>query len=300
MTAPPADDRLPVVIIACKVMETLLAHLVPPGLAREIRYLDYGLHRVPAKLTWSVQEAIDAVEEPSLIVLGYGLCGNGLNGIQAGQHTLLIPRVDDCIAILLGSRRRYVEEFEREPGTYYLSKGWLESGSHPLKEYQEYAEKYGPEDAEWLMDTQYQHYERLVLVTHNEEDLETYRPQAEEVAAFCRRWGMRYEEIVGSDAYVRRLVEVAALDRPRCLCRRAARRRHPPGPVYLTMLRRTFMKVRKTNYTVNETPLFQVLTEEEIEAIYYSALRVLSRPACASTSRKASTSPTRRRDGRRP
>jgi len=64
------------------------------------------------------------------------------------------------------------------------------------------------------MDTQYQHYERLVLVTHNEEDLETYRPQAEEVAAFCRRWGMRYEEIVGSDAYVRRLVEVAAaLDR---------------------------------------------------------------------------------------
>lgn len=214
MTAPPADDRLPVVIIACKVMETLLAHLVPPGLAREIRYLDYGLHRVPAKLTWSVQEAIDAVEEPSLLVLGYGLCGNGLNGIQAGQHTLLIPRVDDCIAILLGSRRRYVEEFEREPGTYYLSKGWLESGSHPLKEYQEYAEKYGPEDAEWLMDTQYQHYERLVLVTHNEEDLETYRPQAEEVAAFCRRWGMRYEEIVGSDAYVRRLVEVAAaLDR---------------------------------------------------------------------------------------
>src|SRR5690606_34208896 len=77
VTAPPADDRLPVVIIACKVMETLLAHLVPPGLAREIRYLDYGLHRVPAKLTWSVQEAIDAVEEPSLIVLGYGLCGNG-------------------------------------------------------------------------------------------------------------------------------------------------------------------------------------------------------------------------------
>lgn len=203
-------DKLPVVIIACKVMETLLAHLLPPGLAREIHYLDYGLHRVPAKLTWSLQEAIEAVEEPSLIVLGYGLCGNGLNGIQAGRHTLLIPRVDDCIAILLGSRRRYVEEFEGVPGTYYLSKGWLESGSHPLKEYHEYTEKYGPDDAEWLMDTQYQHYERLVLVTHNEEDLETYRPQAQEVAAYCERWGMRYEEIVGSDAYVRRLVEVAA------------------------------------------------------------------------------------------
>ncbi len=35
------------------------------------------------------------------------------------------------------------------------------------------------------------------------------------------------------------------------------------------------MQVRKTNYQVNATPTFQVLTEEEIEAIYYSALSVL-------------------------
>ncbi|MBN1314958.1 MAG: trimethylamine methyltransferase family protein [Anaerolineales bacterium] len=36
------------------------------------------------------------------------------------------------------------------------------------------------------------------------------------------------------------------------------------------------MQVRKTNYQVNATPTFQVLTEDEIEAIYYAALRVLS------------------------
>ncbi len=35
------------------------------------------------------------------------------------------------------------------------------------------------------------------------------------------------------------------------------------------------MKVRKTNYTVNATPRLQVLTEDEVEAIYFSALRVL-------------------------
>jgi hypothetical protein len=62
----------------------------------------------------------------------------------------------------------------------------------------------------WIMDQQYQHYERLVLVAHSQEDLEKYRPQAQEVARFCERWGMRYEEILGSDRYVRRLVEVAA------------------------------------------------------------------------------------------
>jgi trimethylamine--corrinoid protein Co-methyltransferase len=35
------------------------------------------------------------------------------------------------------------------------------------------------------------------------------------------------------------------------------------------------MQVRKTNYQVNATPILQVLSEDEIEAIYYAALRVL-------------------------
>jgi len=35
------------------------------------------------------------------------------------------------------------------------------------------------------------------------------------------------------------------------------------------------MQVRKTNYTANTTPVFQVLSEDEIEAIYFSALSVL-------------------------
>jgi trimethylamine--corrinoid protein Co-methyltransferase len=35
------------------------------------------------------------------------------------------------------------------------------------------------------------------------------------------------------------------------------------------------MQVRKTNYEVNATPRFQVLTQEQIESIYFSALRVL-------------------------
>ena len=95
------------------------------------------------------------------------------------------------------------------PGTIYLTKGWLESGSHPLKEFHEYSAKYGDEEALWLLDQQYQHYERLALVAPNPEEMAAYRPQAQEVARFCERWGMRYEEILGSDDYVRRLIETA-------------------------------------------------------------------------------------------
>jgi hypothetical protein len=203
------SDKLPIVGISCKVFEGLLERFLPEAIADRITYLDYGLHRVPQKLTWTVQDQIDAIETPSLIVLGYGLCGNGLNGIQARKHTLLIPRTDDCIAILLGSHSRYLEEFDSEPGTYYLTKGWLESGSDPLKEYNEVSEKYGPEQADWIMDTQYQNYKRLAFIAHQEEDILEYKPKAKEVAAYCERWDMNYEEILGSDIYIRRLVEIA-------------------------------------------------------------------------------------------
>ena len=204
-----SSEKLPIVVVSCQVLQDLLANLLPDGLAQQVTFMDYGLHRVPGKMAGTLQEVLDALEQPSLVVLGYGLCGTGLKGLKAGPHTLLVPRVDDCIALLLGSYRAYMREFQAVPGTYYLSKGWLESGSHPLKEYQEYVPRYGEQEAMWIMDQQYQHYERLVLVAHNEADLETYRPQAQEVSGFCERWAMRYEEMLGSDQYVRRLVELA-------------------------------------------------------------------------------------------
>lgn len=205
----PDVSKLPLVVIACKVLQDILVKYLPPGLAKQVTFMDYGLHRVPAKMSGELQQIIDSIEEPSLILLGYGLCGNGLKGLQSRSHTLLIPRTDDCIAILLGSYARYMQEFQSEPGTYYLTKGWLESGSNPLQEYREALEKYGPKRAEMIMDTQYHHYKRLVLVAHSQEDLEQYRPQALEVAHYCKRWGMRYEEMLGSEDYVRSLVEMA-------------------------------------------------------------------------------------------
>lgn len=205
-----STNVLPVVFLACKVFQHLIEAHLPDGLVQSITFLDYGLHQVPRNLKNTIQERIDSIDEPSLVVLGYGLCGNGMDGIRARKHTLLVPRADDCIAILLGSLAAYRREFHSVPGTYYLSKGWLESGSNPLSEYRGYVERYGVEKADWLMDVQYRNYRRLVFVAHSLEDLDRYRSQALEVAKYCQRWGMRYEEIIGSDGYIRSLVKAAA------------------------------------------------------------------------------------------
>ena len=41
-----------------------------------------------------------------------------------------------------------------------------------------------------------------------QEDLEKYRPQAQEVARFCERWGMVYEELLGSESFIQRITKV--------------------------------------------------------------------------------------------
>jgi hypothetical protein len=64
-------------------------------------------------------------------------------------------------------------------------------------------ERYGRERADLVIDMMYESYQRLCLVAHTQDDLEAYRPRAREVAEFCaRRWGMVYEERLGSDALI--------------------------------------------------------------------------------------------------
>ena len=141
------------VVLACRVLQTL----IEPYLRERpmpATFLEYGFHRTPPLMTPALQAELDRLPEPSTVILGYGLCGNGLAGLKAGRHTLIVPRTDDCIAMLLGSYQRYQDEFSAEPGTIYLSKGWLESGSHPLKEHQELLEKYDAETADWILDQQ--------------------------------------------------------------------------------------------------------------------------------------------------
>jgi hypothetical protein len=197
---------LPVVFLACKVFEGVVGNV--EGVTS--RFLEYGLHSIPKQLKQAVQEGIDRIEDPSLVVLGYGLCGNGLDDIRAGKHTLVIPKADDCVAIFMGSRQRYLTQFKQNPGTYYLTKGWFEVGSDPLSEYEKLVGKYGAETADWLMVQQYQHYKCLLFIAHRQEDLDAYRPRALEVAAYCDKFGMVYKEYLGSEDFLDQIVE--ALD----------------------------------------------------------------------------------------
>ena len=198
----------PTIIIACRVMQELLETMLPKDMPRV--YMDILLHNTPKKLAAALQEKIDAVVESSNIIIGYGLCGNGLVGVNARSHTLVIPRTHDCVAIFLGSHQRYVQRFYANPNTYYLTRGWLEANDEPLSDYRDYLRDYDQDTADYLVDTKYRHYRRLCMVGFSQQELDECRPMSQKVAEFCSaRWGMTYEEILGSTALLEELLRIA-------------------------------------------------------------------------------------------
>jgi hypothetical protein len=182
-------------------MEEMLP-LMPPDMPRQV--LDFGLHVNPASLKAALQAAIDAsTTEADEIVLGYGFCSMAVVGLQARNCTLVVPDVDDCISIFLGSRDEYQRQTRAEPGTYYLTKGWIEVGDTPFSEYERLAERYGPTRAERLVRLSIKHYTRLALIDTGSGDMTSYR---EYTQALAQRWDLRFEEIQGSTELVRKML----------------------------------------------------------------------------------------------
>ena len=190
-------------VIACPVvLEELSLRLPTTGV--DTQALDMGLHTNPDRLRAALQEAVDN-SEPGLdaVVLGYGLCSKAVVGVVARHCRLVVPRVDDCICLFLGSRRAHREQLRVEPGTYYLTKGWVDAGDGPFAEYDRMCERWGSERADRLMGVLLKHYTRLAFIrTGRAEDLSPYRRHARETAA---RFGLRYEELDGSTALLEKL-----------------------------------------------------------------------------------------------
>jgi hypothetical protein len=177
-----------------------------PHLPAEVPYevLDFGLHLNPQNLKRVLQEKIDgASRHTEVIVLGYGLCSMAVVGLRATTAMLVVSRSDDCIAIFLGSCDAYKQQASKEPGTYYLTKGWIEVGDSPFSEHTKLVERYGEAKAMRMLKLTLKNYKRLVFINTGDYNLEKYREYARRNSAM---FDLRYEEIDGSPALVKKMI----------------------------------------------------------------------------------------------
>lgn len=185
-----------IAIIACQVMALEIEEIARGNTHIKAHYLDQNLHRTPQNMAEQIQEIVDRID-PTVdkIILGYGLCSNGIVGVKARTHEMIVPRCHDCIAFFLGSPQAYLDDFHSRPGSYYLTPGWIAERKDPLGIIEdEYVPRYGRETAEWAKREELKHYSHIVLVNTGVADLEPMRKIAIENAQF---FNMKYLEIEG-------------------------------------------------------------------------------------------------------
>jgi hypothetical protein len=186
-----------------------------------VRLYRQGLHNTPKLLRTTLQEQIDTIQpgECDAVLLAYGICGTSTLGLTARHSPLVMPRTHDCIAIYLGSHGRYQQEFDAHPGTYWYSLDYmerLEPGSTVAlgasnidvmdDVYEEYVEKYGQDNADYLMEVMGEwgkHYERAVYIDMDSGDGAQFEQMARDQA---ERRGWLFERKQGNLRLMRMLV----------------------------------------------------------------------------------------------
>ncbi len=186
----------------------------------DLEFLPKGLHDLGSKpMAAKIQELVDRTPEGvyAAILLGYGLCGNGLDGLAARHTRVVLPRAHDCIALLMGSRERYQAYFEANPGTYFRSTGWLERGqgvpqlTHNTTGFDEPLEamvhKYGEDNGRYLYEKLTRYRSQYRKLTFIETGLEAGGNFVAGAAAEAKQNGWSFERLSGNLAWLRRMVE---------------------------------------------------------------------------------------------
>jgi len=189
-------------IIACEVMkEELLAIKVDEQI--EYEFISMGLHLYPKKLHKELQSIINKSVGYSKIILAFGLCGGTTRDLKAADSTIILPRVHDCLPILLGSKTRYEHFSQQEKGTFYLSCGWMITEKNILSEHQRVCGKYGEKKAQKILARMYDSYKKVLFIHTNCTEDDATIEQSQEIAKLLN---LTYESVQGENTYLHKIV----------------------------------------------------------------------------------------------
>jgi len=191
------------VILACNTIRGELEKAAATtNCAHRFVWVESGLHTVTDKLRGRLQEELDRLDGVRQVILAFGLCGNAVVGLKSGNHELIIPKVDDCITLLLGSKDNR-QSCIRQGGVYFLTKGWMEGELNIWKQYQSTVARFGLERTDRIYKKMLAHYKFLGLIDTGAYDLAEVIPQAREISTTLK---LELITLKGTDQYLKRLL----------------------------------------------------------------------------------------------
>ncbi len=211
-------------LISCEILyREICSSIAASPHQIDVEFMPKGLHDIAGEgMSRQLQDAVDRVEEFTYdaILFGYTLCGMGLAGLTARSIPLVLPRGHDCITLFLGSRKRYLEYFHENPGTFFKTTGWIERGTgldqlggDSFREkfgiaqtFEEMVARYGEDNAKYLWEElggYTKNYGKLTFIEMGIEPDDRFERQTREEAAKRK---LAFEKVKGDMGLLRRLV----------------------------------------------------------------------------------------------
>lgn len=151
-------------IIACAMLEDEINHVYDKlGYTLPVVWLERGYHNTPEKLRVKLQETINELQDQDELLLCFGLCGNGTAGITSKKSRLILPKFDDCLNMLLCDGNRNCRGMV-QPGTMYLTGGWIKDDEGILQQYDKLLDEYDKETRDDIMEMMYAHYNSVSVI----------------------------------------------------------------------------------------------------------------------------------------
>lgn len=192
------------ILIACETIKTeILSALELTDTADlDIIWIESGLHNAPKKLGAVLQDKLDGLVEVDYVLMGFGFCGNALLGLKTHEFKMVIPKVDDCISLLLGSCPLRKELTENH-AAYFITEGWLSNESNLYDDYRYAIEQYGQETADDVYETIFAHYRTLCVIDTGLSDYDTFLGETTEMA---QALGLQQMPVPGTIKYLKQLL----------------------------------------------------------------------------------------------
>ena len=192
------------VIIGCKTLENeLLRAMSECGCTYDVKWVKSGLHNTPNKLTEALQDVLDSLAgNSSRVIMAIGYCGNALVGLRTGDITLIIPRVDDCISLLLGSYKNKCEHV-KDNNAYFITEGWLRGERNIWCEYKYTINKYGEETGSKIFEAMFGNYKTLTILDTGCFDIPSIMGEVKAIADTLK---LDHKVVPATIAYIKNLL----------------------------------------------------------------------------------------------
>jgi len=212
-------------LISCEIFfRELCACVARSPHTLDLEFLPKGLHDIGCdQMQARLQAVVNRVEEREYdaLLLGYGLCNNGVVGLTARTIPLVVPRAHDCITVFLGSAARYRDYFDSHPGVFFKTTGWIERGEADgdlgqlalgkrlglQQSYEEMVAKYGEDNARYLWEefgkNLARHYKQFTFIEMGIEPDASFEQRARDEAV---KRGWAFEKLAGDIGMIQRLV----------------------------------------------------------------------------------------------